>query len=217
MTNSDNLNPAVEKDARRGSQTPALEETLMERILCSDNIARAWKQVKRNAGSPGIDRLSVDTEKSKSGHNSKCSFLGFSFYSQGRIRLTDKALQEFKLRVRKLTGRSRFVSIEQRIAQLNLYITGWFNYFGISQYWEPIEELDDWIRRRIPMCLLKQWRYARNKISKLTQLGAPLGRAIANALSPASYWAQARFAAAQMGLTNNYLHNILGLVSLRTL
>ena len=162
-------------------------------------------------------KLRVNNDKSKAGHNSKCSFLGFSFYSGGRIRLTDKAIDTFKHRIRLLTGRSRGVSIERRIAELNRYLTGWFNYFGISKYYKPIQELDEWIRRRIRMCLLKQWRYVRRKVSQLTKLGAPLGRAIANAMSPCSYWAQARFLSAQMGLTNQYLHNQLGLVSLRNL
>ena len=162
-------------------------------------------------------KLKVNNEKSKAGHNSKCSFLGFTFYAKGCIRWLDKALEEFKHRVRKITGRSCGTSIESCIAELNRYLAGWFNYFGISEYWKPIPELDEWIRRRIRMRLLKQWRYARKKVSELTKLGAPLRRAIANAMSPSSYWAQARFEAAQMGLTNNYLHQKLGLVSIRDL
>ena len=162
-------------------------------------------------------KLKVNHTKSSSGHNSKCKFLGFTFYSGGRIRITDEALQEFKHRVRQITGRSRFVSIKSRIAELNRFTTGWFQYFGISEYWRPIPELDEWIRRRIRMCLIKGWRHVRTKVRELTKLGAPLGRAIANAMSPCSYWAQARFLAAQCGLTKSYLHGTLGLVSIRNL
>jgi len=67
------------------------------------------------------------------------------------------------------------------------------------------------------MCLLKQWRYVRTKVRNLTRLGASLPRAIANAMSPCSYWAQARFLSAHTGLTNNYIHQTLGLVSIREL
>lgn len=162
-------------------------------------------------------KLKVNNQKSKAGHNSKCAFLGFTYYSKGHIRLLDKVLMDFKHRVRQITGRSRGISIENRIAELNRFVRGWFNYFGISEYWKPIPELDEWIRRRIRMCLLKQWRYVRRKVSQLTKLGAPLVRTIANAMSASSYWAQARFLSAQMGLTNNYLHKTLGLVSIREL
>ena len=162
-------------------------------------------------------KLKVNRDKSSIGHNSKCKFLSFTFYSKGRIKLTDEALEEFKYKIRKLTSRSRFVSIEQRIAELNRFITGWFQYFRISNYWNPIPELDEWIRRRIRMCLLKQWRHVRVKVRNLTKLGASLPRAIANAMSPCSYWAQSRFLSAQTGITNSYIHQTLGLVSIREL
>ncbi|WP_202961156.1 group II intron maturase-specific domain-containing protein [Candidatus Symbiobacter mobilis] len=29
---------------------------------------------------------------------------------------------------------------------------GWTAYFGISQYYRPVPELDEWIRRRKRMC-----------------------------------------------------------------
>ena len=31
-------------------------------------------------------------------------------------------------------------------------------YFGISDYYPPIRELDHWLRRRVRMCYWKQWR-----------------------------------------------------------
>ena len=162
-------------------------------------------------------KLQVNNEKSKVAHNSKCEFLSFTFYKRGTIRLTESALSDFKHRIRKLTGRSRGVSMKQRITELNRYLRGWMEYFKLSKYYVPIPELDEWIRRRIRMCLWKQWRYARRKISELTKLGAPLSLTIGAALSSRSYWAASRNSATQMGLTNNYLHNVLGLVSVRNL
>ena len=44
------------------------------------------------------------------------------------------------------------------------YLRGWTAYFGISQYYRPVPELDEWIRRRIRMCYWKQWRWACTKI-----------------------------------------------------
>jgi RNA-directed DNA polymerase len=32
----------------------------MDLILSSENMQRAWKQVKRNAGSPGIDGMTIE-------------------------------------------------------------------------------------------------------------------------------------------------------------
>ena len=35
-------------------------EQLLERILSSDNMHRAWKQVKGNKGAPGVDEMTIE-------------------------------------------------------------------------------------------------------------------------------------------------------------
>jgi len=162
-------------------------------------------------------KLAVNTENSTVGHNTKCSFVGFTFYRGGRIRLTNKALETFKHKIRKLTGRSWGVSMEYRIAALNRFLQGWMNYFGISEYYSPIPELDQWIRRRIRMCLMKQWRSGRKRVKELRKLGSPVGATICVAARHRSYWALAKHSAIQMGLTNSHIHKVFGLVSIKNL
>ena len=58
-----------------------------------------------------------------------------------------------------------------RLHKLGQYLRGWLGYFGISQYFRPVPELDEWMRRRIRMCYWKQWRWARTKIKNLLALG----------------------------------------------
>jgi RNA-directed DNA polymerase len=61
MTNSDVLmNPSGGEADWRGLMQPALETTLMEQVLDSENLRRAWKQVKSNKGAPGIDGLCLE-------------------------------------------------------------------------------------------------------------------------------------------------------------
>ena len=61
MENSDVLvNPFGGETDVRGAIEPALETNLMERILDSENLHRAWKQVKSNQGAPGIDGMVLD-------------------------------------------------------------------------------------------------------------------------------------------------------------
>jgi hypothetical protein len=51
MTNSaDLMNPNGGEADWRGRMQPALETNLMERVLDSENLHRAWKQVKANQG-----------------------------------------------------------------------------------------------------------------------------------------------------------------------
>ena len=51
--------------------------------------------------------------------------------------------------------------MDYRLRKLGQYLRGWLGYFGISQYYQPIPELDEWLRRRVRMCYWKQWRLAR--------------------------------------------------------
>ena len=158
-------------------------------------------------------RLAVNEKKSKVAPVEECSFLGFVFI-RGKIRWSDKSFQEFKRRIRLFTGRSWFVSMEYRYEKLAEYVRGWMNYYGISEYYRPIPEIDEWLRRRIRMCYWKQWRYVRTKVRNLLKLGTFKRQAILTALSRKGPWHLARTLAAQTGMTNKWLHE-KGLISVK--
>ena len=90
------------------------------------------------------------------------------------------------------------------------------NYFGISDYYRPIPEIDSWIRRRIRMCYWKQWRWVRTKVRNLLVLGTSKRQAILTALSSKSYWHLSKTLATQTGMTNDWLKS-QGLISVRAL
>jgi len=91
-------------------------------------------------------RFKVNEKKSKVGSVEKCGFLGFVFV-RGKIRWSNEAFRDFKRRIRLFTGRSWFVSMEYRPHKLAEYVRGWMNYYGISEYYRPIPEIDLWLRR----------------------------------------------------------------------
>ena len=159
--------------------------------------------------------LTVNPAKSKVAPMSECSFLGFTIKGK-KIRWTDKALANFKHRITGLTGRSWGVSMDNRLHKLGQYLRGWFGYFGISQYYRPVPELDDWIRRRMRMCYWKQWRWVRTKIKHLLDLGVSLKTAIQHGVSSKSYWHMARTPAVQQALSNAWL-KAQGLLSVKDL
>jgi RNA-directed DNA polymerase len=158
-------------------------------------------------------RLKVNERKSTVGPVEECGFLGFVFV-RGKIRWSDKAFREFKRRIRQFTGRSWFVSMDYRLRKLAEYVRGWMNYYGISEYYRPIPEIDEWLRRRVRMCFWKQWRYARTKVRHLLKLGTAKGHAILTALSRKGPWHCARTLATQSGMTNKWLLK-QGLISVK--
>ncbi len=161
-------------------------------------------------------KLEINESKSTVGPTKECVFLGFTFQGT-RIYWAQEAFQDFRHRLRELTGRSWGVSMAYRIRKLNEYIRGWIQYFGLSQYYRPLPELDAWLRRRLRMCFWKQWRYVRTKVRALLKLGTAKKTALLTALSRKGPWHLSRTLATQTGMTNQWLSETLGLVSIRAL
>ncbi|MDP3927060.1 MAG: group II intron maturase-specific domain-containing protein, partial [Hydrogenophaga sp.] len=145
----------------------------------AEGVEASWHMTAKPTGStPTVNAalvhrqfaLKVNVAKSQVAPMSECAFLGFTIKGK-KIRWTDKALADFKHRIKELTGRSWGVSMEYRLKKLGQYLRGWTAYFGISQYYRPVPELDEWIRRRMRMCYWKQWRWPRTKIKNLLALG----------------------------------------------
>ena len=53
-------NPSGGDEQRRDATQPALHDDLMERVLESENMRRAWKRVKANKGAPGVDGMDIE-------------------------------------------------------------------------------------------------------------------------------------------------------------
>jgi RNA-directed DNA polymerase len=81
-------------------------------------------------------------------------FLGYRFEAGHRF-VRKKSRKAFKDKVRTKTGRSRGVSLERIISDLNPMLRGWFGYF---QYVVPSElrAMDSFVRRRLRAVLRKQ-------------------------------------------------------------
>jgi RNA-directed DNA polymerase len=160
-------------------------------------------------------KLKVNRDKSRVVKIEELNYLGFTFRGI-RIFASNQALADFKHRLRGLTSRSWGVSMSERIERLNRYLRGWMNYFGISQHYTPMEELDGWLRRRIRMCYWKQWRRPRTRIANLLKLGTNKRHAILTGISRKGYWRLSKTLATQTGMTNEWLEK-QGLLSIKQL
>ena len=120
-------------------------------------------------------KLKVNRDKSAVDRLWKRRFLGFSFLSdrEATIRLAPKTVERFKSRIRELTSRTRPVSREQRIRELNQYMVGWIGHFRLASAKTHCTTFDQWIRRRLRMCLWKQWKRVRTRQRELRALGVP--------------------------------------------
>ncbi len=84
----------------------------------------------------------------------------------------------------------------------------------MSEYYRPIPELDEWLRRRLRCCDFQQWRWPRTKISHLVSLGVSLNDAIKTGVSSKGPYAMSRTSITQMAMNNEWL-KAQGLVSIK--
>lgn len=103
-------------------------------------------------------KLKVNRDKSAVDRPWNRKFLGLSFLrdKKATIQLAPQTISRFKEKVRELTNRTRSMSMENRMMQLNRYLIGWIGYFRLASAKSRCEKFDQWIRRRLRMCLWKQ-------------------------------------------------------------
>ena len=118
---------------------------------------------------------------------------------------TDKARTRFKERIQAITSRSRGVSTYCMLSELRRYVVGWLNYFGISQAYAEIPELDQWLRRRVRMYYWKQWKRARGRRRNLIRLGIHPAEVYKATRSHRGYWWMAGSSIVQRALDTRWL------------
>jgi len=101
-------------------------------------------------------KLSINTLKLNSGkfHQDKVNFLGFEF-DKGYIRISKDKVENFKLKIKKLTYLTQNKSTEVIIKQLNRQILGFGHYYKLAQTKEVFEDLDSFIRLRLRRYITK--------------------------------------------------------------
>lgn len=85
------------------------------------------------------------------------AFLGFVIYPK-YISVHPKRIKRFKARVRELTPRTHGNNLEGQIKALNRFLRGWINYFQIANCKGWLTEMMGWIRRRLRMNQMREWK-----------------------------------------------------------
>lgn len=101
-------------------------------------------------------KLKVNLEKSGVRRCDKVKFLGHTIMGDGKIRIADKSILRFKLKIREVTKRNRAIPLGRLIGELNLIIQGWATYFRKCSTWlSALRAMDGWIRNRLRCYALK--------------------------------------------------------------
>ena len=155
-------------------------------------------------------KLKVNDEKSAVARPWERKFLGFSFTSnrEPKRRIAPKAVKRFKERVRELTSRTRGISIERMVEELNQYLRGWLGYFGKCQTPSVLAGLEQWVRRRLRSVIWKQWKRGTVRFAELAKRGVGKDLAAKTAGSAHGPWRLADSPALHIALPNAYFASL---------
>jgi group II intron reverse transcriptase/maturase len=159
-------------------------------------------------------KLKVNRQKSGVRHCFDVKFLGYTLLPEGKIRVADKSIERFKLKVKELTRRNRGVKLEQIVKELNAVIIGWANYFHLANCWlSNIRDLDGWIRRKLRCYRLKQCGRKYTTYKLLRNLGIPENTSWNVVMYSQGWWAMSEKAAVNKAMNLQWFAR-LGLQSL---
>jgi len=160
-------------------------------------------------------KLRVNAAKSAVERPWKRKFLGYTvtMRRQPQLRIAPQSVVRFKERVRELmrTGRGR--SLPQLVGILNPLLRGWIAYFRHAPGVSVLEDLDQWLRRRLRCVLWRQWLRPATRRKRLIVFGIDPERAWKSSVNGRGPWWNARASHMQQALPNAYFAH-LGLVSL---
>lgn len=117
--------------------------------------------------------LKVNKEKTGVSYIRGVKYLGYSFYVyKGRCQLTVhlKSKAKMKSGLKELTSRSNGWGYEKRKQKQKEYIEGWVGYYHLVNMKRLCLETDEWLRRRIRMCIWKAWKLPKARIKNLIKM-----------------------------------------------
>ena len=137
-------------------------------------------------------RLKINEAKSAVARPWERKFLGYSFWvGSGKVvrrRVAPKALEAMKQRVREMTNRNGGRNMKAVFGEVRGYLLGWKEYFRLAETPRIFYELDEWVRHRLRMVQLKQWKRGRTIYREMKRLGATEDAARQVAANSRRWW-----------------------------
>ena len=122
-----------------------------------------------------------------------------------KVRWTAKSLKKFKAKMKQITKRTRGHSPKTVIAELQSYLRGAFNYYGLGIAFGEARELDRWLRTRVRLYYWKQWGRPRTRRRKLLKLGIGRDEVHKASRSRKGHWRMSHNSLVQRAMTNAWL------------
>lgn len=152
--------------------------------------------------------LKVNKEKTKVGYIKGLKFLGYSFYVMKgvcKLSLHPKSKEKLKSNLKELTSRSKGFGYESCKNKLREYIQGWIGYYKLADMKIYLQSVDEWLRRRLRMCIWKCWKKTKTKFTNLIKCKIDRYQAWQWANTRKGYWLTSKSPILQVALDKDTL------------
>jgi hypothetical protein len=78
--------------------------------------------------------------------------------------------------------------MEARLLMLRQMTMGWINYFAAANARQRLIRIDEWLQSRLRMCIWKQWKKAKTRMTNLRKLGVKPQKAYEWGNTRGGYW-----------------------------
>lgn len=125
-------------------------------------------------------RLKVSATKTKVVRPTKSNFLGFTFWKSKdgwKCKPANDRKKRLYAKTRAILCRRKAVArpMKSTFEQLNWLIRGWINYYRIGSMKIFLEEYGQWLRHKMRVVILKQWKKSRRIYLNLQKLNQIIG------------------------------------------
>ena len=119
--------------------------------------------------------LKVNATKTKVVRPTRSKYLGFTFLKNGgewKVKPTNEKKKALKTKLAEYLKRSKAVArpLAVTVKQVNEIVRGWINYFRIGMMKQFMEEFGQWLRHKIRVIVIKQWKTPKTIYRNLSYL-----------------------------------------------
>ena len=119
--------------------------------------------------------LKVNATKTKVVRPMRSKYLGFTFLKNGgewKVKPTNEKKKKLKKKLCEYLKRGKAIArpLVVTIKRVNEIVRGWINYFRIGLMKQFVEELGQWLRHKIRMIVMKQWKKPKTIYRNLSYL-----------------------------------------------
>ena len=119
--------------------------------------------------------LKVNATKTKVVRPTRSKYLGFTFLKNGgewKVKPTNEKKKALKAKLSEYLKRNKAIArpLAVTVKRVNEIVRGWINYFRIGMMKQFMEEFGQWLRHKIRVIVLKQWKTSKTIYRNLCYL-----------------------------------------------